>query len=111
MTSPKLVTIRGSRYVADDMDSILGALADRAYAVRLWRKVDGTRNEWAYLGESPAAVCSMAQIGRRFGAGWYRAGIYGRQGAYITQVVFGLDELAWPVTPATRDLIRRHQER
>jgi hypothetical protein len=92
------------------MDSILGALADRAYAVRLWRKVDGARNEWVYLGESPPAVCYMVQIGKRYGGGWYRARLYGRQGGYITRVEFGLDERTWPVTQATGDLIRRHQE-
>ena len=109
--SPPTVIIRGLRLLADDIDSILGALADRAYAVRLWRAVDEKRHEWLYLGDWPPAICHLATIGTRFGAGWYRARIYGRQGGYITQVVFGLDELAWPVTPETRELIRRHQQR
>lgn len=109
--SIRTVAIRGRRFLADDIDSILGALADRAYVVHLWRRVDGTRDEWVYLGESPPVLCGIEQIGRRFGAGRYRARICGRRDGYITHVEFGLDERAWPVTAETLERIRRHRDR
>jgi hypothetical protein len=102
--NPRTITIDGRRYVADDIDGILVALADRAYVVRLWRRPEERRSEWVYLGEFPPAVCHVDEIGRCFGAGWYRAHICGRHGGYIIQVVFGLDELAWSV----REFNRRH---
>jgi hypothetical protein len=114
--SPRTVSIRGRRIEAGDIDGILRALVDRVYSVRLWRESDSYGDEWVYLGAFPPAQCDIELIGERFGGGAYRAKIYGRwdpktrQDPYIPQVEFGLDERAWPVTPETRELIRRYQQ-
>lgn len=104
---------RPHRNFPDAIDEILYGYGPRARVVQLWRQVDGTRDEWTYLGRLRPEQCEIELIVERFGGGWYRAKIFGawdrerRREEYFEQVAFGIDQQYWPMTPETRERIRK----
>ncbi len=106
---------RPPRHFPDFIDEILGGYGSLARVVQVWRRVDGTRDEWTYLGRLLPEQCAIELIADRFGGGWYRAKIFGgwdpklRREEYFEQVAFGIDDRAWPMTAET--LARIKQQR
>jgi hypothetical protein len=116
-TRRQIVKSRPFRNHPDDIDGILEGYGSRARVVQIWRQVDGTDDQWTYMGRITPDECEIELIGARFGGGWYRARIFGgwdrdrRQEEYLEQVTFGLDEYAWPMTAETLGKIRAHAQR
>jgi len=83
--------------------------------VQLWRRVDGTHNQWTYLGRIAPEQCEFELVGKRFGGGEYRAKLLGlwepqrRQEEYLEQVTFALCDRAWPITAETLARMREQQ--
>ena len=104
---------RPFRNFPDAIDEILSGYGPRARIVQLWRKLDGKRDVWTYLGRLQPEQCDIELIGKRFGGGEYRAKLLGewdterRQEEYLEQVTFRLDDQYWPLTAETRDRIRK----
>ena len=95
------------------IDEIVRAYGPRLCVVQIWRRVDGMRNQWTYLGRLAPEQTEIELIGKRFGGGDYRAKLLGpwdpelRQEEYLEQVSFALDDRYWPMTAETRDRIRK----
>jgi hypothetical protein len=108
----KTKKLRPPRHFPDAIDEILGGYGPRARVVQLWRQVDGTRDQWTYLGRFAPEQCQIELVAQRFGGGWYRGKIFGvwnrelRREEYFEQVSFGIDDRAWPVTAETLERIR-----
>ena len=100
------------RHFPDDIDEILRGYEPRARAVQMWRLLDGTRDQWTYLGRLAPEQCEIELIAKRFGGGEYRAKIFGAwdrergQEEYLEQVSFAIDRW-WPMTAETRERIRK----
>jgi hypothetical protein len=111
------IKTRPLRDFPEDIDGIVRGYGARALVVQLWRRVDGTRNEWTYLGRLAPEQCEIELIAERFGGGWYRAKILGRwdrgrrQEDYFEQVSFGISSRRWPVTAETLARIKKQQEK
>ena len=108
---------RPYRAFPEDIDGILEGYGSRARVVQIWRQLDGTDDQWTYMGRLMPEECEIDLLGVRFGGGWYRARIFGdwdrerRQETYLEQVTFGLDEYAWPMTEETRKRIWAQRQR
>ena len=104
---------RRARSVFDYIDEIVRGYGPRVRVVQLWRRVDGARNVWTYLGRLAPEQCEIELIGKHFGGGEYRANLLGewdterRQEEYLEQVTFCLDEQYFPMTAETRERIRK----
>lgn len=104
---------RPPRYFPEAIDEILWGYGSRARVVQLWRRRDNRPDEWTYLGRLRPAESQIELVARRFGGGWYRAKIFGvwdpdgRREQYLEQVSFSIDQHWWPMTPETRDRIRK----
>ena len=68
---------RPFRSSSDAIDVILSGYGPRARIVQLWRKLDGKRDVWTYLGRLQPEQREIGMIGNRFGGGWYRVKILG----------------------------------
>ena len=64
---------RRARSVFDYIDEIVRGYGPRVRVVQLWRRVDGARNVWTYLGRLAPEQCEIELIGKHFGGGEYRA--------------------------------------
>ncbi len=104
---------RPFRNFPDEIDVILHGYGPRARVVQLWRQLAGDRDVWTYLGRLQPEQCEIEMIGHRFGGGSYRAKILGawdrerRQEEYLEQVTFRLADQYGPLTPETRERIRK----
>ena len=110
--NPKTPTrTRPPRSTAWFIDEIVRAYGRRVRVVALWRRLDGTHNDWVYLARLTPGQAEIELIGERFGGGDYRAKLLGpwdpvrRREEYLEQVQFSLDDRAWPMTAETRDCI------
>ncbi len=106
---------RRARSVFDYIDEIVRGYGPRVRVVQLWRRVDGARNVWTYLGRLAPEQCEIELIGKHFGGGEYRAKLLGlwdpqrRQEEYLEQVTFALCDRAWPITAETLARLREQQ--
>src|SRR5690349_17856774 len=104
---------RPFRNFPDEIDVILHGYGPRARVVQVWRQLDGKPDVWTYLGRLDPAECEIEMIGHRFGGGSYRAKIFGawdrarRREEYFEQVSFAIAQDYWPMTPETRERIRK----
>ena len=112
--APKQKPSRPPRQSADDIDEILAGYGSRAQVVQLWRRLEGTHDQWIYLGRLSPREVGFDLVARRFGGGRYRAKILGswdrvkRREEYFEQVHFGIAKEGWPITDETRARIAAH---